>query len=116
MHLNSGRFAAPCRKTPRRFAPAALALTCTAMTVVTVYKRTPREKKAQPAAITGPAVVQTAKAPAPAVRRCQWIENDARPWRYCAAPAAPGRVYCTAHSKRAYMRKSEVTRLPGGFQ
>ena len=89
------------------------------MTIVTYvhrYKRPPREKKAQPAAITGPAVVQTAKAPAPAVRRCQWIENDARPWRYCAAPAAPGRVYCTAHSKRAYMRKSEVTRLPGGFQ
>jgi hypothetical protein len=89
------------------------------MTIVTYvhrYKRPPREKKAQPAAITGPAVVQTAKAPAPAVRRCQWIENDARPWRYCAAPAAPGRVYCAAHAKLAYTRKSEVTRLPGGFQ
>jgi hypothetical protein len=81
------------------------------------YKRPPREKKAQPAAITGPAVVQPAKAPPPpAVRRCQWIENDARPWRYCPAPAAPGRVYCAAHAKRVYTRKSEVTRLPGGFQ
>jgi hypothetical protein len=49
--------------------------------------------------------VQPAKAPPPVVRRCQWIENDARPWRYCAAPAAPGRVYCAAHAKRAYTRQ-----------
>jgi hypothetical protein len=78
------------------------------MTIVTCVHRNkhpPRERKAQLAAITGPAVVPPAKAPPPTVRRCQWIENDARPWRYCAAPAVPGRVYFTAHAKRAYMRQ-----------
>jgi len=43
------------------------------------------------------------QAPPQTVEGCQWIENEARPWRYCGAPAVPGRPYCLPHMRLCYL-------------
>jgi GcrA cell cycle regulator len=51
---------------------------------------------------TPPAPPQPPPAPVSEVRQCLWPTSDGRPWTFCGARCAPGRVYCAEHVAIAY--------------
>ena len=44
------------------------------------------------------------RAARPGERRCQWLENDGRPWCQCTAAAEPGTSWCAEHAARVFVR------------
>jgi GcrA cell cycle regulator len=51
---------------------------------------------------TPPAPPQPPPAPPVYSGTCQYPTSDGRPWTFCGAPCAPGRVYCATHVAIAY--------------
>lgn len=51
---------------------------------------------------TPPAPPQPPPAEPAEVRQCMWPTSDGRPWTFCGARCAPGRVYCAEHVAIAY--------------
>jgi GcrA cell cycle regulator len=51
---------------------------------------------------TPPAPPQPPPAEPVEVRQCQWPTSDGRPWTFCGARCAPGRVYCAEHVALCY--------------
>jgi len=73
---------------------------------VVVRKLEPQQACAlgrRPPAPPPPQPPQPPSAPHAGVEQCQYPLNDGRPWRFCGAPAVPGRPYCAAHAAKAYL-------------
>jgi GcrA cell cycle regulator len=71
-----------------------------------VVRLEPQQKCAmgrRPPAPPPPAPPQPPAAPQSDVRRCQWPVTHDKPWRFCGEPTAPGRPYCAAHTRIAYI-------------
>jgi GcrA cell cycle regulator len=56
----------------------------------------------RPPAPPPPAPPEPPQAPEAGGAPCAWITSEGRPWTYCGARCAPGRVYCAEHCAIAY--------------